>query len=424
MANTDGKFLRILLIDDNPDDRVSILRELRSQFQNLQATQIPEPETFKQAMNRGDFDLAITDYQLHWTDGLTVLSEIKTRYPDCPVIMFTGTGSEEVAVAAMKLGLDDYVLKSPKHLKRLTPTVTAVLERARQRVQLRQAEARYRELFEGIPVGVYQTSPSGEILDANPAFVKMFGYPNLDALRAVNARSLYAQPQRRDEWLALMRQNGVVLGFEAEMRCYDGGTVWVSGDSHQVLDQNRRVLRYNSIITDITERKRAEQSLKMFRTLMDHSPDIIEIVDPATGRYLDANERAYSSLGLRRDELLAMTYRDLDPVAAANPAIERELARTGTALFEGVHRRKDGTSFPVEVSLRRITLDKEYVISIVRDITERKQAEQKIKDQLAELQRWYQVTLDREDRTIQLKREVNELLRRLKEPIRYPSAAE
>jgi CheY-like chemotaxis protein len=82
------------------------------------------------AFAAGGCSLVITDYRLLWSDGITVLRAVKARCPACPVLMFTNTGSEEVAVEAMKSGLDDYLIKSPHHFSRLTIAARTVLERA------------------------------------------------------------------------------------------------------------------------------------------------------------------------------------------------------------------------------------------------------------------------------------------------------
>ena len=95
-------------------------------------------------MARGGYDLVITDYQLPWTDGVTILREAKSRWPECPVIMFTGSGSEEIAVEAMKAGLDDYVLKTTGRLARLTNSVRIALAQAQHRKAASDSEARYR----------------------------------------------------------------------------------------------------------------------------------------------------------------------------------------------------------------------------------------------------------------------------------------
>ncbi len=116
--------LHILLIDDEPQDRVLVRRKLEREFSALQITEIVKAEELSQALETVDFDLTITDYQLRWTDGLAVVRSLKARYPDRPVIMFTNSGSEEIAVEAMKAGVDDYVLKSPTHFTRLVTKMT------------------------------------------------------------------------------------------------------------------------------------------------------------------------------------------------------------------------------------------------------------------------------------------------------------
>src|SRR6187402_1797352 len=108
--------LRVLLVDDNPDDRLLALRALQREIPDIKATEITNEAQLNAALDQGGFDLVLTDFQLRWSDGLVVLRKVKKLWPDVPVVMFTGTGREEIAVEAMKAGLDDYVIKSPRHL--------------------------------------------------------------------------------------------------------------------------------------------------------------------------------------------------------------------------------------------------------------------------------------------------------------------
>src|SRR5947208_5120608 len=147
--------LNILLVDDNPDDRALAIRELNREFPDRQYHQVTDLKQFTRALERGPWDLVVTDYRLRWSDGLSVLKAVKERWPDCAVIMFTGSGNEEIAVQAMKAGLDDYVLKSPKHYTRLAAAAHMALDRATQRRRLREAESRYRALFSRVPVGLF-----------------------------------------------------------------------------------------------------------------------------------------------------------------------------------------------------------------------------------------------------------------------------
>jgi signal transduction histidine kinase len=136
----------ILLIDDNPDDRALAIRALREDDSTLRVVEITTAEAFERALSDGPFDAVVTDYQLRWSDGLTVLQQIKERAVDCPVILFTDSGSEEVAVAAMKAGADDYVIKGPRRARSVATAVRLARERARLRIREQEA-LRLRDAF-------------------------------------------------------------------------------------------------------------------------------------------------------------------------------------------------------------------------------------------------------------------------------------
>ena len=131
--------LHLLLVDDNADDRALVIRELRRECPALEVVEVSDHAGFAKALAEGTCDLVITDYELHWTTGLRILREIKKVDPTCPVIMFTGTGSAEVAVAAMKAGADDYVVKSAQHVAHLPVAVHSAVELARHRRAVRAA---------------------------------------------------------------------------------------------------------------------------------------------------------------------------------------------------------------------------------------------------------------------------------------------
>jgi diguanylate cyclase (GGDEF)-like protein/PAS domain S-box-containing protein len=135
-------------------------------------------------------------------------------------------------------------------------------------------------------------------------------------------------------------------------------------------------------LTDITERKQAVEHLKLFRALLDNSSDSIEVLDPVTMRILDVNETQCRALGYSREELLSMKITDIDPALNAGllEVIDEQIRNTGVARFETKHRRKDGSDFPVEVSAKLVVLDKPYALNIVRDITEHRLAENKLRE--------------------------------------------
>jgi two-component system cell cycle sensor histidine kinase/response regulator CckA len=120
-----------------------------------------------------------------------------------------------------------------------------------------------------------------------------------------------------------------------------------------------------------------EASEKRFRVLLDHANDAIEVIDPQSGRFLDVNDKACRAHGYTRDEYLSLTIPDIDPLMTPEHLKDSmdEVRRSGTDVIESQHRRKDGSVFPVEINKTYIRLDRDYLVAVVRDITERKQVE-------------------------------------------------
>lgn len=161
--------LRVLLLDDNPHDRDLTLRELRKEFADIEAIQPIDDAQFKEALQNDDFAIVITDFNLRWSNGVDIVRAVKEGRSHCPVIMFTATGTQEVAVEAMKAGLDDYVIKSPKHYVRLVVAVRSCLDRAEIRLRALRSETRLQTLLDRLNVGVLRLTTDGEVVDANRA---------------------------------------------------------------------------------------------------------------------------------------------------------------------------------------------------------------------------------------------------------------
>ena len=143
------------------------------------------------------------------------------------------------------------------------------------------------------------------------------------------------------------------------------------------------------MVNDITEQKRSEESLLLFRNLLDHSNDAIFVNDP-TGRFLMVNNKACSSLGYGSEELLSLTTLDIEttfPDQRSWEAHVREVQRRGHLIAEGVQKRSDGSPLPVEVSVTYMTAgNRDYMVALARDITDRKRAEAERERLIAQLQ--------------------------------------
>ena len=164
-------------------------------------------------------------------------------------------------------------------------------------VELRQAEAKYRDIFENVVEGIFQTSPSGQYLAANQMLARIYGYDSaaelIESLHDISTQ-LYVVAGRRDEFVRLMQEHGVITGFESEVRRRDGSTIWISENVRAVSDNQNRLLYYEGTVEDVTARKHQEQMLSLGRdvglslTRNERLPAALQGCCEAIVRHVDA----------------------------------------------------------------------------------------------------------------------------------------
>jgi PAS domain S-box-containing protein len=205
------------------------------------------------------------------------------------------------------------------------------------------------------------------------------------AIAADNQAKMYAP----EHWERIARaadealRSGTPYELDVEMFGPDGSRKWITARGEACRDEHGRIVGLRGTVQDIAERKQRERSLDLFRSLIDQSNDALEIIDLESLRFLDINEKAWRDLGYSREELLSLTIYDVDPNAnaATSKRVDELCDQAGFAILESVHRRKDGSVFPVEINIKRVTLeDRHYYVSVARDITERKQAQQALRE--------------------------------------------
>src|SRR5687768_9773490 len=172
--------LRVLLVEDNEDDAVLLLRELRQGNFEPYVVRVQAPAALKAELLARPWDVVISDFSLPSFSGLEALSVLRETGIDLPFILVSGTIGEEVAVEAMRAGADDYVMKA--QLQRLPLAVERELREAEARAAHRDAEKTLialRKAVDSLPVGVTITGTDGMILFTNPAEHTLHGYePN------------------------------------------------------------------------------------------------------------------------------------------------------------------------------------------------------------------------------------------------------
>ncbi|MBE9105460.1 PAS domain S-box protein [Nostoc cf. edaphicum LEGE 07299] len=144
------------------------------------------------------------------------------------------------------------------------------LESAYQKLKV--AEAKYRSIFENAVEGIFQSSPDGHYITANPALARIYGYSLVDEVTAnfTDIEQLYVDPNRRAEFVRLMEKYGSVSDFESQIYRRDGSIVWISEKAYEVRDEHLKLLYYEGLIEDITQRKQAEEELRVFFHAVSH----------------------------------------------------------------------------------------------------------------------------------------------------------
>jgi len=138
------------------------------------------------------------------------------------------------------------------------------LDHARSHQAVQQAEAKYQSIVENIGIGIFQTTPDGHYLHANPALATIYGYNSPAELIRVLTNigdQLYVDPHRRQEFTELLHANGRVSNFESQVYCRDGGMIWISENTRAVRDSSSTLLYYEGTVEDITARRIAEEKL-------------------------------------------------------------------------------------------------------------------------------------------------------------------
>ena len=261
----------------------------------------------------------------------------------------------------------------------------AVREAEVRTVALRESEERFRRIFEHSPITIVVASvPEGRFIAANESASTMFGYDREQVIgKTTEELNLWFDLDDRRRYVEILQRDGRVDAFETTMRKRNGEVINVLFSTALIHSEGAAATSLVTVL-DITARRKAEQAIRQFRAALDQSTDAVYLIDPATGRFIDLNETAHARLGYTRDEHLALTLADIETERPEDDHWRdhlEALRRDGHLAFEGIHRRKDGTTFPVELNVRYINgPPQDYMIAIVRDITERKRTEEAMRE--------------------------------------------
>jgi diguanylate cyclase (GGDEF)-like protein/PAS domain S-box-containing protein len=261
-------------------------------------------------------------------------------------------------------------------------------ERKRAEEALRYLEKSYRDLIEFAPVGIFQSSPKGRYLMANPLLAEIYGYDSvrdlMESVRDIKTQ-IYVDP-REHEAIYEALERGIVDRMEVQRRRKDGSIIWVSLSMRAVRDQTGKVLYYEGFCRNITRRRLAEDALReseeRYRNFFASGESVKLIIDPDTGAIKDANPAAAEFYGYDLGQLRGMLLHDLEILPREKiPAEWPQASKLERVQYCSRHRLASGDIREVEVYTSSIPdKGKSLLMSSIHDITERKQLEDKLKE--------------------------------------------
>ena len=265
-----------------------------------------------------------------------------------------------------------------------------ITERKQVEKALRESEEKYKTLTENVNVGIYRNSvgPKGQFIEANPAIIKMFGYNNKYEFFAINVADLYQNPRDRARFSKKMLTQEFVSDEELQLKKKNGTPFIGSVYAVAVKDEQGKVVYYDGIIEDITERKQAEEALleseQKFRGLYESVRDGIIMVD-MEDNILECNQSFLDMVGYTEREIKKLTYKKLTPIRwhkYEESIVKKQVLKRGFSdEYEKEFIKKNGTKRSVTVTKWVIRNERGKPIgmwSIVRDITERKRHEEEL----------------------------------------------
>ncbi len=282
-------------------------------------------------------------------------------------------------------------------------TALDVTEKKKAQDDLWRSEEKYHALFENAVMGIFQSTPEGRFLSVNPATAKMCGYESPEEMVAGItdiATQHYVDPAERDLFIRAIEEQGFVRNFEHRTFRKDGSVFWVSVNARVIRDRRGKITHYEGTHEDIQGRKEAEEALRAseerFSKAFRSNPAPVAITTIDEGLFVDVNDRFLEAFGYRRDEVIGRTSADLDfwATAECRDEVLKKLRATGSVKNVLNHyKTKSGQLRSGLWSGDIIRLgDRDVLLSILHDITERKNAEEKYQSILADIEEFYYET--------------------------------
>lgn len=389
-----GKPLNILLVEDNKFDRDFFKISFESSTLESNITEcINAEDALRQlALDQSAFDVVVVDHTLPGMTGLRLAEKILAEGYNLPILLITGTGSEEVAVEAMQVGVDDYIIKGsevhrkilPQLVERAVKKFTNRLELEKTQKSLKESEEKFRSVTESANDAIISIDDDGNIISWNIGAVNHFGYK---AEEIIGESVMLLVPERYSMAhlkgvKKTLKKGGLTFKdhktFDVFAMCKDGKelSVEISLSSWAI---GRRIY-FSAIIRDVTARVSAESRLKKLNNAIEQSPEMVMITD-MKGTIEYVNPAVTHVTGYTRNEIIGKNSSILKSGVHTPEFYKSMWADIANGKrWHGVmvNRKKSGELYHEEMSISPVKDDMGTVthyVAIKSDITERKEME-------------------------------------------------
>ena len=393
-GGADGAGLRILVMEDKAGE-ARWVGELLSQaagkcpdYCDMELMAGEDGPVVSSRLSQAGVNAVLLDASVSKSRCLATLQKLAPAVPQLPVIVLTDQQDESMVVEVLRLGAQDCLVKGKFDGHLLIRALRYAMERKKAEIALRRSETMFRDFVENAEDLIWQVDVNGAYVYLSPNAESILGYAPKELLgrspfdlmpprEAKRVAGIFAKVVKERKAFSLLQH--AAIRKDGKLRTLECG-------GKPVFDERGRLTGYRGIDRDITERRRIEEKLQEsegnFRRLVEQAADALFLHD-RRGNLLDVNRAACDSLGYDRGELLRLPVYDLE-IGLSREAMSRlwqELRSSGPRTVEGVHRRKDGTVFPVEMRLGMFeSKEGPLVLAMARDITERKQAEAALRE--------------------------------------------
>ncbi len=389
MNKNEREIIKVLLLDDDEDDYILtkyLFDDFKDDLYVLEWTS--DGEKALEAMKSHEHDIYFVDYCIGKFNGLEIIREAVKAGCTAPIVLLTGQGDKQVDFQAMQAGAADYLVKGQLEAPLLERVIRYSIQHARTLDKMQASETKFRSVIQSASDAIFLVNYVGEVILWNEAAEKIFGYKESEIIGKQGTLLMgekYARKAEEKGLFETIRDLLVPMSGQtilAAGRRKDGsefplelsGSIWKQNDG----------FCYTAIIRDITERKKASESLKeseeRFRDLFENANDIIYVHD-LQGKFISVNRAGLKVFGYKRSDVAKLNIAQIivpEDLQKAQTQIAAKIAGKTSSSYEVDGIRKDGRRVSFEVN-SRVIYENDMPASIqgiARDITDRKLAEE------------------------------------------------